>query len=444
MRNRKASFRRLSDVLEYLVDPRVGIVRYVQEVPRQAGAPDFFHYRARACNTRAFSRQANFSRTGGASAERDVAIAKAIGEAVERYCAALFEAEELPLTSYRDAPFRCVPPGDFALYSPEQYARPDFPFVPFGDVTPVRWAPALDPLTGETWHVPAAMVFLPYFYYEGTGDSPIVLPISTGLACHCSPAEAAASALCEVIERDAFTITWQARLGRAHVRVDTLSPRNRELVQRFQRAGCVITLLNVTMDVGVPTVLAVARHRSPEAPALVVAASAHPDPEQAVRKSLEELEHTRSYAQGIKRDLPRLDPGAGYDNIVVGQQSHLNFWCDHANAPLAEFLFASDERCDFREMEDLATGDPGRDLEALLRKVRAVNHRALVADLTTPDVRELGLTVVRAVIPGFHPLALGHADRARGGSRLWEVPRKLGYPGITRPSGDNPIPHPFP
>ena len=78
----------------------------------------------------------------------------------------------------------------------------------------MRWVPAMDPLTNEVVYVPAAMVFVPYFFYQGSGDSPIAQPISTGLACHVSPEQASLNAVCEVIERDAFTITWQARLSR--------------------------------------------------------------------------------------------------------------------------------------------------------------------------------------------------------------------------------------
>jgi len=73
-----------------------------------------------------------------------------------------------------------------------------------------------------------------------------------------------------------------------------------------------------------------------------------------------------------------------------------------------------------------------------------VGHRVLLADVTSEDVGDLGLRVVRALIPGFHPLILGHKIRALGGRRLWEVPQKLGYPGVTRAKGDNPAPHPYP
>ena len=439
-----SSLRRLADnILEYLVDERVGIIHSVQEVPREAGAPDFFHFWASSCHVEAFSQQANFGRGGGASADRGTALAKAIGEAVERYCSALYVLEELPFASFTKAPFPCVPPSAFALYTPEQYQRPDFPFVPFTSETVVRWTPALDAATGATCFVPAACVFLPYRFHKARGDSPIAQPISTGLACHCSPTEAAITGICEVIERDAFTITWQARLSRPQLRVGTLSSANQDLVQRFAKAGHAITLLNITMDLGVPTVLALARGAAPEAPGLVAAAAASLDPEQAVRKSLEELDHTRAYCQKIKNEQPRLAADPNYEQ-VVNQESHLNFWCDSANAPHAGFLFASPERQAFSDLANLATGDPGRDLAVLVERVRAVHHQVLLCDVTTPDVSELGLAVVRALIPGFHPLAMGHHLRSLGSRRLWEVPRKLGYAGISPASGDNPYPHPYP
>lgn len=434
---------RLSGIFELLIDDRVGVIHHVEEVRREAGAPDYFHCAAQACNTRAFNRFANFSHAGGAATDLRVAAAKAVGEAVERYCAAQYEIEELPLCSHHAAPMRCVPPETFALHSAEQYAQDGFPWLPFGADTAVRWTPALDPLTDETWYVPAALVFIPYQYYHATGDTPIAQPISTGLACHCSPAEAAVAAACEVIERDAFTLTWQARIAPPQILVETLSDANYDRVQRFERTGGEVTLFRLTLDLPVPTVLAVLRNEVSGAPALVFAAATDLNPEQAVRKSLEELAHTARYSQQIHSRLPRLAPAPDHGN-VMDQVSHLNFWCDHAHAPFADFLFASADRVVFDELPCLPAEDPRRGFAALARHVGAAGHRILVADLTTPDVRPLGLTVVRALIPGFHPLFMGHRIRALGGSRLWSIPQTGGYPGISAETGDNPLPHPYP
>jgi ribosomal protein S12 methylthiotransferase accessory factor len=437
------NFRRLAGIVEYLVDNTVGIINSVAEIPREPGTPDFFHFSAYGCHAEAFTAQRNFNIAGGASASREIALAKAVGEVVERYCCAIYRLEDFPLTSFNEAPFPCVPPEAFALYSAEQYESPGFMFIPFERDTNVRWAPALHLASGEEVYVPAAMVLLPYSYYLGAGDSPILQPISTGLACHASPGEAAISAICEVIERDAFTITWQAKLGRTQIRVETLSDANYDLVQRFERVGGVVTLLNLTMDSGVPTIMSVLQHASPEEPALTLATSSELDPEQATRKSLEELAHTRRYMKQIKASMPRLEPDPSYEN-VVDQLTHLNLYCDHANSHLADFIFTSQERIAFEEIEDISSGSPDRDLRTLVERVESVGHQVLVTDLTTPEIQELGLTVCKAVIPGFHPLCMWHKYRALGGIRLWEVPQRLGYTGVTRESGDNPAPHPFP
>lgn len=435
--------RRLEALLDALVDDRVGIIGRVEVVPAEPGAPPFFHLAAQACNTASFSRQANFAMTGGAAPELRRAAIKAVGEAVERYCAALYAVEDLPLSTYREAPFACVDPAAFALYSPEQYAEPSFPWVPFDRDTPVRWAPALDPLTGETVHVPAAMVYIPYHYYRGTGDAPIGQPISTGLACHSTPENAAASGICEVLERDAFTLVWQGRMSPPQLRVETLSDRNYDLVSRFEQAGGSVTLFDLTLDIRVPSVLAVLRGNAPTAPALVFAAATDLSPEGAVRKALEELAHTRRYSQQIMTRLPRVAAQPPYD-AVRDQVSHLNFWADHANAPHAEFLFASPQRIDFDDMADESTGQAGPDLEKVLRRVSEAGYRTLLTDVTTPDVRPLGLTVCRAIVPGLHPLFMGHRLRALGGERLWRIPRQLGYAGVVRETGDNSFPHPYP
>jgi len=440
---RKPSFHRLANIVDALVDEHVGIVKYVKEFRRESGTPDFFCYYGKACNTLAFGPFKNFSNSGGASAFRELAMAKAIGEAVERYCSAIYDKESLPLTSFQDASFPCIVPEEFALYSDEQYRRHDFPYIPFTESTLARWAPTIDLTTDETLYVPAAMVFMPYWYDKKNGEPPIVQPMSTGMACHCSYEEAAISAICEVMERDAFMMTWQAGLGHPHIAIDTLSPANQDLVSRFERTGNEVTLFHLQMDYTVPVVLAVARCPAEDGPALCFAASADLDPEDAVRKSLEELAHTRRLAQSLKSNEPSIVADANFE-AVSHQDDHLRFYGDHVNSQFADFLFASEERVAFQEIKSPFKGDIHNDLRDLIDQVRSVNHQVLLADLTTPDVGDLGLSVVRAVIPGFHPLFMGHATRSLGGTRLWAIPKQLGYHGVTRESGDNPAPHPYP
>jgi len=437
------SFQRLERVLTDLVDERVGIVRVVEESSREPGGPEFFHYYAETCNTQAFTDEKNSGDTGGASANRKIALGKAIGEAVERYCSAIYDPMAFPLTTAQAATFPCIPPNRFAFHSQHQYEYPDFPYVPFTEQTPACWAPVSDPLTGDIHYVPAALIFVPYRFQEERGEACIGQRISTGLACHCSYEEAAISAICEVIERDAITITWQAQLSWPHIDLETLSPSNRDLVARFERIGSHVTLLYLAMDHGLPTILSIAKGRTPGAPALCFAASTEMNPEHAVRKSLEELAHTRRLAQQMLTHRAPFSPKQEYRN-VTGQDAHVHLYCHQEFSHLAEFVLASPRRISFDSIPTFSTGIHSTDLLALLKKIQYVNHQVLLADLTTPDVRELRLWVIKAVIPGFHPMFLGHQLRALGGIRLWELPQQLGFAGIAHETGANPAPHPFP
>lgn len=426
---------------EHLLDPLLGIVPRVYPGARQAGDPNFFHYYAEETATGALYGVENFAGCGGASRDRDGALAKTLGEGVERYCAALYRPEELPLCTYEGAPFRCTEPESFALYRPEQYRSPGFAFVPFSRKTPVRWFPALDALTFETVHVPAAAVFVPYCYDVDGGEPPIMQPISTGLACHESYESACVAALCEVIERDAFTIVWLAMIAPRRIRTGSLEAAAADLVARLHRSGYGVTIFDATTDIGVPVILSVARHDADSEPAFVIAAAAHPDANVALRKSLEELEHTRSWAKKLKSRLPPVEPGR--QDALDSQADHIRFWCDRDNAKLGSFLFASPDECDVHDLPSPGSSEARAQLRSMLRAIDRAALRPLFCDLTTPDVRQLGLRVVRAVVPGLHPLTVGHRVRALGGRRLYDVPARLGFP-VRAPGDTNPAPHPFP
>jgi ribosomal protein S12 methylthiotransferase accessory factor len=130
---------------------------------------------------------------------------------------------------------------------------------------------------------------------------------------------------------------------------------------------------------------------------------------------------------------------------VVDQVSHLRFWSDRARSRHADFIFASPVEHSFADVRGLATGDPTVDLATLVDRIVGTGHRVLVADVTSADVAQLGFHVVRAIVPGYHRLCMGHVLRSLGGRRLWEIPQRLGYEGISRAAGgDNPLPHPFP
>jgi ribosomal protein S12 methylthiotransferase accessory factor len=419
-------------------------VRKVSPLPIEADEPNFVHYLSTACDTAQLTRLTNFANNGGVSTTQRGALAKALGEAVERYCSAFFAYADLTVAAFDDLSGPATRPETYALYTDKQYAAGNLPWRPFTRTAPVSWTRGISLVTDRPVRVPAAMVFVPYHYRRDSGETPVVQPISTGLAAGGSYASAALSALCEAIERDAFTITWQAMLSSPRLRVDG-SAVSLDLLRRFTAAGLRVELMDITTDLAVPSVLTVAIGDSLSSPALAVAASTHPDPETAVVKSLEELAHTRKFARQVMDYTPPLpvEPEAGHP-AVQEQKHHLRFYCPQPSVAFAAFTWASPDE---RELGDLTTGfsgSPEQLLAETVERVRRAGLDVIACDLTTPDVAELGLSVVRVVVPGLHPLFMGHSNRALGGTRLYAVPSRLGLRGLAPGQADNPYPHPFP
>lgn len=422
-----------------LVDPRTGIVAEVKQLLVDDDEPRFVHYLSRAAHTEAFGYLDNFGNNGGVGMNADTAIAKALGEAVERYCGAMFDYDDLQWASYAELGAPATPPHAFALYSDEQYAEPDFTWRRFTEQSTVAWVPGRSLVSGGEVLIPATFVYVPFHYFQRSrGDTPIAQPISTGLACGTSIEDATRSALCEVIERDAFTLTWQTGASRRRVASGGLPDDVEDAVDRFGTAGIAVHLMDIGRDVACPTILSVAEGFAHGSPALAVAAATHPDAATAARKSMEELAHTRKFAAQVMDYLPPVpvDIPGGHPS-VDNQRAHLRFYCPQDSKQAAGFLWAAEDECDLDEIpapRDLS-------LAALVEQVAATGEDVIAVDLTTPDIADLGLSVVRVVVPGFHPLHMGHANRALGGRRFAEAiaehPRWQAFP-------DNPYPHPFP
>lgn len=378
----------------------------------------------------------------GTSWNREVAAAKALAEALRLYSAAFYDPSELRLCAQDSAPFNCVLPSEFALFLPDQYNDPDFTYVPFTSDTRVRWLPGCNLTTDEETYIPAVMGVFPYRAAHKVGEGTITPSTPSGLACAHGRSAAILAAVCEVLQNDALALTWQGRFSPPQIRVETLDDLNYGLVVRFEKLLGDVVLLDLRLDVGLPVVLACLKGRSAHAPALVVGAGTDPDPKRAVTLSLEELAMIVRFSQQIMTHIPQAFEGSQQAQ-VKDQVQHLGFWCNHANRGFADFLFSSNDRVELDEMSCWDGTETEEVLRALIERLAGMGYQVIMSDLTTPDLRSLGLNVIRTVVPGFHPLFVGHGNRALGGSRLC---RFLSAWNGARPAGDQieaAVPHPF-
>ena len=412
--------------LDSLVSPLVGVVRGMQDV--LAGPEDA--RRAAAWCESAYP----FAIVGGGSGatSRD-ARAAAIGEAVERYSASIVDPDRLVVASARELGATAVDPSRFALFSERQYRSPGFPYARFDSETRVSWIDGVSLPEREPVLVPAQLVHLAGF----EGEPSICRTTSSGLACHTGAGPATLRALLELLERDAFMLTWKTRLT-----WPLLEWRGHDELERFEAAflrptGLRLRAVDLSGVWRVPIVAAVARTATPGTAPLGVGAAADVTVERALTKALDEAMRVLTWARALRRHGGSALPA----DDVTELDDHVRFYADPANAPRADFLDGAHAARSVEHVRPLA--EPH--LDEICRRLARRGMRAYAVDVTSPDVREAGLFVTRVLVPELCALDVEHRARLLGGRRLYEEPLRLGRCTRVLTEDDvNPDPHPFP
>ena len=108
------------------------------------------------------------------------------------------------------------------------------------------------------------------------------------------------------------------------------------------------------------------------------------------------------------------------------------------------FLWQIGDQKRIDQLLNPSTGDVEKDLELCTLALAAKGYRAAMVELTTPDLVDYGIHVVRVIIPGLQPVHFGHGEERLGGERLFTLPMQLGFSGSVRSESDlNPCPHPL-
>ncbi|MDC3956069.1 YcaO-like family protein [Polyangium jinanense] len=432
-----------------LVSPRTGILQMICAGVHQPGDPHCESFAAVASDAARFSTATNASKTsksGGAGLTMDAALAATIGEAVERYCMNFYDKRDLVLDCARNLNDLAVNPTLVSLLSREQIERNPTDWAFFDEDSVIRWAWGYS-LTQDRWRlVPACQVYLNYTF--DADEAAIMSNASSGLAAGNTLEEAILSGVYEVIERDAFTNAWLHRYVARRVRAN--SPRLEEFLATCclaEHPSINISLFDITLDIPVFCSFAVIQRPAEFGPVLLVGTAARLDPERAIEKSLLEACQEMAYVRYLRNEMQDWYPSEDFTNVTTFDE---HFMVYNHRPELIEEAFAF---C--REVpgvvcsSDLPSRSTGRVLGDVNRAVKFLDERGyevIVVDITTPDIQDIGLHVVRVLVPGLVPLHGDHNLPFLGVPRLDALRGSLagGQPGRTGSHGYNPYPHPFP
>jgi ribosomal protein S12 methylthiotransferase accessory factor len=244
---------------------------------------------------------------GGGGTSQAAARAAAIGETVERYSASYVDARRLRLGAARQLDLPTVAPERFEWFAEWQTAQAGFPFAPFTAATPVRWVEGFSLADGAPAWVPAQLVFLTP--EVAAGEERVIHATSNGLACGPSPEEAVVSGLLELVERDAFMLTWYGQLSLPRIDISADPALGREVARLFGAAGLHHDVVDLSGFCDVPAALAVVRNDLTDSAVLAVGAGAATTMRVAVRKALVEAYQTRTWAKAEQRIRPGFSDG---------------------------------------------------------------------------------------------------------------------------------------
>lgn len=426
-----------------LVSPYCGLVRGYSDL---SCGPDDARLVRVGCRLADLEPLIGFSadfRAGGSAPGRDEALAAALGEVAERYSASWLP-EGLPLASARELGAIAVDPARFALFHPRQHARHGFPFKPFTADTRVRWTPGVALPSNEPAYLPAQLVYLRWLSPQDTGEEPIGYSTSNGAACGVTFEEAVLSGLLELVERDAFMLTWYGRLSCPLVDWSSEPELTAFDARYFRATGLRYSAIDLSCYHEVPTVAAVVRGTPGDGAPIAVGAAAAPTAPEAWQDALGEAFAVRAWARAMSHEGRARGFASDFSDLD-GFDDHILFYANEENARHADFLDASAAERAVGEIAPLEGSDITEQITALCQRLAACGATAYAVDVTAPDIAAAGLRVAKVVVPELQPLDVAYDGRFLGGRRLYRAAYELGL--RTRPlSFDelNPYPHPFP
>jgi ribosomal protein S12 methylthiotransferase accessory factor len=346
-------------------------------------------------------------------------------------------------------------PTACGTYTDDFYRDHRLFYEPFSPSLPMSWVWGWSMREQRATLVPEQLVF----YLDWRQGRKFIQECSNGCASGSSTEEALLHGVLELLERDAFLLSWfgAARLPEIDLRT-VRNPRTRFMADRVEQLGYRVRLFDMRVDTPVPVVMALAERRDGRPGTLCFSAGASLDPEDAVRAALCEA---ASYVPGFEE---RVSAELGHVRRMVADHNEVTELAHHALlyglpevADRADFLFRDPPLCSMDELYSgwLATRgeitDLAEDARLLVRLVTEnVGSDVLVVDQTCPEQSAVGLTTLAVVAPGLVPIDFGWrrqrvltSERLRAflAGELPQVwPRSDGF-GAT---GLHPYPHPFP
>ncbi|MFD6950251.1 hypothetical protein A6A08_02425 [Nocardiopsis sp. TSRI0078] len=310
----------------------------------------------------------------------------------------------------------------------------------YRDDGPISWVRGWDLLNEEPVLVPQDGAV----YQARLHEQPCYrITTTNGLASGNSLEEAVCHALCELVERDsmtlaelvsnylpqileqdghlgasAFSVVDELRGRHPHVEPGSLPSAAQYMLEKFDKAGVEVRLLDITSDLGIPSFFAATSEDIGDGTSQGHGGyGTHPNAEVAVARALSECAQGRAVdVQALREDISL--PGAD----VSKYELHVR---RSASVDTSSWAWKSaSHTVRFDQVPHHPSGDVRADLDLLLGRLRAAGAgQVVVVDLSPPQIP---VSVVRVICPILESWATDYCRIGSRAQRVWsEAVRSL-------------------
>ncbi len=299
----------------------------------------------------------------------------------------------------------------------------------YSDAREYSWVSGHDLVSQGEVLVPAALAG---YFWENLLPGPFVkISFTNGLASGNVKEEAICQALCELIERDAWTLAdigahQIPRIYRRLIDPETADVGDDDfemfqgleldgdpVMELFARVGLKPVVHDITSDIGIPTVLAAVLDEAfPDLPMIHAGLGTHLDARVAVRRALTEAAQSRCVdIQGVREDLCPADAELSSFNAHTRRISQVNrrMWT----------INESPVQTSISELPSVVYDNVQQDIDHILCHLQ----RRGISQVIVVDFTPLGApyAVVRVIVPELESWSVNHAKLGRRALDFWKA-----------------------
>lgn len=320
--------------------------------------------------------------------------------------------------------------------------RAAHPYLSYSPDSTFLWAEAWSYADNKRKLIPAQLFSRAWFRaaVEEKKQEPIIRElVSTGLAAGQTFEEAVLRGFLEVIERDAFMVSYLNELTLPRLDLERLAEDDHELrkvLASFDRYLLEPHAVLLLSDFGIPVVWGILLDRTGKGPAVCVGAKASFSLREALLGALSESLAVHIGERWRKKtELP--------EKTRFGRESRLVWWALPEQLPRIEPFLKGPVVVPAaeKELQTLERASAQERLSYVIERCRAKGYDALAVDMSRAECNTTNIKVAFTLIPQLQPLHLNERHPFFEGERLSSVPKQFGYEPRKETFKE---PHPFP